>query len=116
MDFCESARIVLDNLPLIYALPRFLFSLSAKLQRIKLGAEYFDAHMRKLIEDRRVEGGERHDLLAALLDASDQEAGHASLSDEELLSDVKIFAFAGHGASACPLLEQAHSAPSGEPS
>ncbi|ORY62877.1 cytochrome P450 [Leucosporidium creatinivorum] len=101
MNFPEAARIVLDHLLAVHVLPSWTYLLPIKkLRRIKAGKEFFEAQVRKLIDDRRADlGSGRHDLLASLLEANDQESGHASLSNDELLSDVFIFLFAGHETS-----------------
>lgn len=102
MSFAESARIVLDHLLAVHVLPRWTYLLPIKnLRRIKAGKDFFEAQVRKLIEDRRADlGSGRHDLLASLLEANDQESGRASLTSDEILSDVFIFLFAGHETSA----------------
>ena len=101
MTFPESARIVLDSLLAIWALPRWAYRFpSEKLARLKAGSEFFESTVRKLVMDRRSSAeGERHDLLSALLAANDQETGSASLNEEELISDIFILMFAGHGES-----------------
>lgn len=50
MTFPESARIVLDNLLPIWALPKWAYKLpSPKLARLKLGSDYFESTVRKLV-------------------------------------------------------------------
>lgn len=66
--------------------------------------ELLDSTMRGIISERRAsKGGDRGDLLSMLLEAADEEAGGASMTDEQVRDEAITVFLAGHDTSAAGL-------------
>ncbi|GAA5866593.1 hypothetical protein JCM1840_002393 [Sporobolomyces johnsonii] len=104
LSFYQATKVVLRDWRPKSLLPGLAFKLpNAKLQRIQHGYDLFGGEMRRMVQERVEEvkkGGNRDDLLTALVKANLKEEGKDKLTNEELLSDAYIFLIAGHETSA----------------
>ncbi|KAI8810982.1 cytochrome P450 [Cladochytrium replicatum] len=104
MSFQESLRIVKNNLPIYFSIPKWLLK-TLPFERFKIvDAAYqeFQNHVFRLIRDARVsEGMNSGTLLANMVRAVDAESNSRNhLSEKELLADSFIFFDAGHETTA----------------
>ncbi|GAA5887557.1 hypothetical protein JCM5296_002617 [Sporobolomyces johnsonii] len=104
VNFYQASKIVLRDWRPMSTFPGLVFKLpSSKLQRIQRGYDIFGDELRRIVQERVEEvkkGGNRDDLLTALVKANLKEEGKDKLTNAELLSDAYIFLIAGHETSA----------------
>lgn len=80
-------------------LPEFIPTLSRK--RLKEGVATINAMLMDIIAQRRADPQPRHDLLAWLMDARDDEG--QPMTDEQLLDEIRTLYLAGHETTATTL-------------
>ncbi|GAA5910072.1 hypothetical protein JCM5296_007012 [Sporobolomyces johnsonii] len=104
LSFYQATKVVLRDWRPKSLLPGLAFKFpNSKLQRIQHEYDLFGGEMRRMVQERVEEvkkGGNRDDLLTALVKANLKEEGKDKLTNEELLSDAYIFLIAGHETSA----------------
>ena len=86
--FTSPLTEILDKLPL----PRN--------RRVQQGKERLDATIYRILEERRISGEDRGDLLSMLLLAQDTEEQSGGMSDEQLRDEVMTLFLAGHETTA----------------
>lgn len=80
-------------------LPAFIPTPTRK--RMVEGVKYIDGLLLEIIEQRRADRGERHDLLTMLMDARDDDG--QPMSTEQLLDEIRTLYLAGHETTATTL-------------
>ncbi|KAI8807444.1 cytochrome P450 [Cladochytrium replicatum] len=101
-SFQRSLEILSLHLVEYIAFPKWAFKLPIQyLRDIEVGFSDFHRHMRSLVSTARTEKSEKANLLAALVKAADTESDEGkALSEEEMISNMFIFLFAGHETTA----------------
>lgn len=107
MSYKVALSTVLDNFPLVIALPQNLFSFRFVPQKLRLigrAMQDFKAHISEIISRERADGSSQDynpsNLLSSLIRASDEAKGANALTDDEILGNTFIFMFAGHETTA----------------
>ncbi|KAI8808385.1 cytochrome P450 [Cladochytrium replicatum] len=101
-SFQASLEVLALHLVEYIVYPKWVLKLPFQyLRKIDVGFADFYRHMRDLVSRARTEKSDKANLLAALVNAVDTEIDtEKSLSEEEMISSMFIFLFAGHETTA----------------
>ncbi|KAF8882453.1 cytochrome P450 [Infundibulicybe gibba] len=111
MSVQESLRIVADANLLSTVVPKWVLKLPFKpIQEVRQAHEQLAEFMQLQVMERKEEiksqsGPERTDAFTLLVKANESESGKLRLDDQELIGNVFVMLFAGHGEAPLNLLE-----------